>query len=112
MDLQRVRSLLAKGKITLELSLPHALVEAKKDGLTTEDLAEAVMLGEVVEDYGERILLLHLVLDYQIPFHIVLEYVSGEAVATVVTAYIPDRDRWEADWKTRKRRQLKKKKKR
>jgi|GEM_PF-2331800 len=109
MTLSRVRDLLDRGEIELDLSLPHALTEARKDGLTTDDLAAAVMVGEVVEDYGERVLLLHFVTDYRIPFHVVLEYVPGEDVATVVTAYIPDRSLWEADWKTRKKSRGKKK---
>jgi len=103
MDLQHVRELFLTGQIELELSLPNAVVEARKDGLTTQDLSEAVMNGEIVEDYGERILLLSFASDYRIPFHVVLEYFSGDAVATVVTAYIPSQDRWEANWKTRKR---------
>jgi hypothetical protein len=108
MDMRRVRELLSQRKIELEFSLPHALIEARKDGLTEEDLTEAVMTGEVVEDYGERAVLLNLATDYKIPFHVVLEYVPGDPVATVVTAYIPSRDRWEADWKTRKRSRKKK----
>lgn len=86
MDIHRVRELLNEGTIELEFSLPHALVEAKKDGLT-----EAVLMGEVVEDYGERALLLKFTTDYQIPFHVVLGYVLGDPVATVVTAYIQSR---------------------
>ncbi len=103
MDLQGVRDLLRTGQIELELSLPHAVTEARKDGLTTEDLSEAVMRGEIVEEYGERILLPSFAPDYHIPFHVVLEYFSGDTVATVVTAYIPSQDRWEANWKTRKK---------
>ena len=38
MNLQRVRDLLKRGAIELDLSLPHALTEARKDGLTTDDL--------------------------------------------------------------------------
>ena len=83
MDLQRVRQLLRTGQLELELSLPHAVTEARKDGLTTADLSEAVMSGVVVEDYGERILLLSFAPDYHIPFHVVLEFVPGDAVATV-----------------------------
>jgi hypothetical protein len=109
-DLQQVRNLLKRGEIELDLSLPHALTEARKDGLTTDDLEAAVMAGEMVEDYGDRVLLLHSLPEYQIPYHIVLEYAPGDNVATVVTAYIPDRDLWEADWKTRKSSRGKKKK--
>ncbi len=110
MNLQRVRDSLRRREIELDLSLPHALTEARKDGLTIEDLEAAVMAGELVEDYGERVLLFHSVADYQIPFHVVLEYAPGDDVATVVTAYIPDRDLWEADWKTRKKIRGRKKK--
>jgi len=53
MNLQRVRDLLKRGAIELDLSLPHALTEARKDGLTTDDLEVAVIAGELVEDYGE-----------------------------------------------------------
>lgn len=85
MNIQDVRQLLREGKIELEFSLPHALVEARKDGLTEEDLTQAAMAGEVVEDYGERILLLGFVTDYNIPFHIVLEYAPGDPVAILHT---------------------------
>jgi len=61
MNLQRVRDLLKRGAIELDLSLPHALTEARKDGLTTDDLEVAVIAGELVEDYGDRVLLLHFV---------------------------------------------------
>jgi hypothetical protein len=103
MNLQRIRELMRSEKIELDLSLPHALTEARKDGLTTEDLEAAVMMGEVVEDYGERVLLLYVVEDYRIPFHLVLEFISGDDFATVVTAYIPDSRLWESDWKTRRK---------
>lgn len=110
MDIQHIRDLLRRGEIELDLSLPHALTEARKDGLTTDDLEAAVMVGEVVEDYGDRVLLFHSLPDYRIPYHVVLECIPGDNVATIVTAYIPDRDLWEADWKTRKRTRGKKKK--
>jgi hypothetical protein len=103
MNIRQVRQWLDQGKIELAFSLPQALVEARKDGLTEEDLTNAAMTGDVVEDYGERALLLKFTSDDRIPFHIVLEYVLGDPVATIITAYIPSRDRWEADWKTRKR---------
>ena len=98
------------GKIELDLSLPHALTEARKDGLTTSDLEAAVMMGEVIEDYGERALVFYFLPDYRIPFHVVLEYYFGDDVATVITAYIPDREHWEPDWKTRRPKLRRKKK--
>lgn len=107
MDLRRVQEQLREGSIELDFSL-HALVEARKDGLTVEDLIEAAMTGELIEDYGERLLLLSFATDYKIAFHIVLEYASGERTATVVTAYVPDRERWQANWKKRTKARKKK----
>ena len=102
MDIKTVRRLLTDQTIDLEFSVPHALVEAKKDGLTVADLEKAVMAGELVEDYGERALLLDFATEYKIPFHIVVEYAPGDPVLTVVTAYIPSAQYWEAGWKRRK----------
>ena len=110
MNLQRVRDLLKRGAIELDLSLPHALTEARKDGLTTDDLEVAVIADELVEDDGNRVLSLHFVPNYRIPFHVVLEFTEGDDRATVVTTYIPDNILWEADWKTRKKIRDKKKK--
>jgi hypothetical protein len=81
-------------------------VKIEKDGLSLADLEKALMEGEVIEDYGERALLLDFAdfnTKYKIPFHIVVEYAPGDSMVTVVTAYIPSRQRWETDWKTRKR---------
>jgi hypothetical protein len=102
-DIKRVRQLLSDHSIDIEFSLPHALVEAKKDGLTVADLERAVMAGELVEDYGERALLLDFASEYEIPFHIVVEYATGDPILTVVTAYVPSREGWQSDWKTRKK---------
>jgi hypothetical protein len=103
MDITHVRKLIANKNIELQFSLPHALVEAKKDGLTFEDLYRVVMHGEVIEDYGERILLLEFEPAQRIPIHVVLEYIADDPVATVVTTYIPSSNRWDGNWKTRKR---------
>lgn len=89
----------------------HALTEARKDGLTTDDLEAAVMSGNLVEDYGERALLLYFAPDYQIPVHLVLEFIEPDERATIVTAYVPDRTLWETDWMRRKRLKSKGKKK-
>ena len=103
MDIKHVRQLLNQGQIQLDFSLPHALVEARKDGLTGEDLAETVMTGEAIEDYGERVLLLNFTEDRKIPIHIVLEFFENDSIATIVTAYIPSDSRWEPNWKKRKK---------
>ena len=102
MDINRVRRLLAQGKVTLRFA-DHAVTEARKDGLTAEDLEDGIY-GEVIEDYGVRSLLLSFTKEDGLPYHVVLEYVSGADETTIVTAYIPDAKEWESNWKRRKRR--------
>ena len=68
----------------------HAVIEARKDGLTAEDLENTVAEGELLEDYGVRALLLRFTKDDRLPCHVVLEYTPGTEEAVIVTAYIPD----------------------
>src|SRR5436190_12571723 len=103
MDITRVRRLLTRTKATLRFT-DHAVTEARKDGLTAEDLEETVLSGEIVEDYGVRALLLNLTKDDGLPCHIVLEYIPKADEVTVVTAYIPEAREWEPNWKKRRRR--------
>lgn len=102
MDVARIRRLLASGKIDLRFT-DHAITEARKDGLTTQDLERAVVDGEIVEDYGERVLLLNITKPDRLPCHVVIEYGRGDTDVTVVTAYVPAAAQWEPDWKTRRR---------
>ena len=102
MDIDRVRRLIRQGTITLRFT-DHAITEARKDGLTVDDL-EAGLRGEVIEDYDVRALLLSFTQDDGLPYHIVMEYVSRSREATIVTAYIPDSKEWESNWKRRRRR--------
>ena len=103
MDIERVRRLLAQGRVALRFA-DHAVIEGRKDGLTAEDLEDTAVNGEVIEDYGVRVLLLHFTKDDRIPCHIVLEYISRADEVTVVTAYVPDAKEWEPNWKKRRRR--------
>jgi hypothetical protein len=104
MNLRRLRQQIAAGRVRIEFALPHALTEALKDGLTVAELRAAVLIGEAVEDYGSRVLLLAFTTPERIPYHVVVEYVPGDVVATVVTTYIPDTAHWEPpDWKRRKK---------
>ena len=49
MDLRALRHRLKQDQIELDLSLLNAVTEARKDGLTSDDLEEALLLGEVIE---------------------------------------------------------------
>jgi len=103
MDIEKVRGLLARGRVVLRFA-DHAVIEGRKDGLTAEDLEDTAVNGEVIEDYGVRVLLLHFTKDDRIPCHIVLEYTAGADEVVVVTAYVPGAKEWEPNWKKRRRR--------
>jgi len=106
MKLISVRKLLAQGRLVLRFA-DHALIEGRKDGLTSDDLEEAVFHGELIEDYGIRGLLLHFTRNDGIPYHIVLEYILGTDEASIVTAYVPDAKLWQPDWRRRRRKKRK-----
>jgi Domain of unknown function (DUF4258) len=107
-NLLHLRRRITAGQVRIEFALPHALTEAFKDGLTVDELRTAVLEGEVIEDYDTRVLLLAFTLPDRIPYHVVVEYYSGDPMATVVTTYIPDTTHWEPDWKRRKKPRRKK----
>jgi hypothetical protein len=102
-DIDRVRRLLAGGESVLSFA-DHAIIEARKDGLTTEDLENTITKGERIEDYGVRALFCGYPEDDRLPCHAVLECGPGVEEAVIVTAYTPDAKEWESNWKKRKRR--------
>lgn len=102
MDIETVRRLLTQRKVTLGFA-DHAIIEGRKDGLTTEDLETTISQGDIIEDYDIRVLLLSFTTEDRLPCHVVLEYIPGTAEAVVVTAYVPDAKEWEANWKKRRR---------
>jgi len=68
-----MRRLLTQERVTLRFT-DHAIIEARKDGLTVEDLEDNIINGELVEDYGIRALFLNFTKDDELPCHVVLEY--------------------------------------
>lgn len=102
MNVDRVQKLLVQRKVTLHFA-DHAIIEARKDGLTTEDLEEAGIYGEAIEDYDVRALFLNFTKEDGLPYHVVLEYAPSAKEVVVVTAYIPDSKEWEPNWKKRRR---------
>jgi hypothetical protein len=102
LDLERFRQLIQQARIELVITA-HATTEALKDGIDLGVLSDTVVAGDLVEDLGrDRLLLLGLD-EAGLPVHIVIEYHPGGDVAYIVTAYTPDSQLWQSDWKTRKR---------
>jgi hypothetical protein len=88
------------------LFLPHALDEmnAPDELISPEEVRAVVFRGEIIEDYpadprGHSCLMLGFGMDAR-PVHVVCS--PKREFLTVITVYLPDRQRWESDWKTRR----------
>ncbi len=86
------------------LFLPHAIKQMSRPDrmIATDEIKEAVLLGEIIEEYpedqrGESCLLLHTKENRVI--HVVcapkIEYLA------IITAYLPAPDQWSSDFKKR-----------
>ena len=82
----------------------HTYERLKDRELTVYDLEKAILSDEILENYPDdyplpSVLLLGF-LDNQNPLHIVCA--ATDLGLTVITAYIPNVDLWEENWKERK----------
>lgn len=83
----------------------HSRKRFQERGITIDDVCNTIRHGEIIEEYPE---------DYPFPsclisgqsgerhIHIVASIEDG--MIYLITAYIPDPERWEDDYKTRKER--------
>ena len=81
----------------------HSRKRFSERGIQIQNIVKTIENGEIIEDYPD---------DYPFPsclilgtseektIHIVASINDG--VIFLITAYIPDPDKWEDDWKTRK----------
>ena len=85
----------------------HSRKRFSERGIKIVDIVNAIESGEIIEEYPE---------DYPFPSCLILGQSEDKIIHIVasisdgmiylITAYIPDAERWEADWKTRKEEQL------
>jgi hypothetical protein len=82
----------------------HVIERCKQCDIRPKHIRIAVMTGKIVEDYPD---------DYPTPSCLILGYISpgiplhvviasNRESAKIVTAYYPDKDKWESDMITRK----------
>ncbi len=87
----------------IEITL-HAAKRLEQRGITTSDIISCIVAGEIIEQYPD---------DYPFPSCLILgisvkkQYMhivvgSNSETLWIVTAYYPDREKWEPDFKTRK----------
>jgi len=87
------------------LFLPHAIKQMSRPDrmISTDEVKEVILYGEIIELYpedqrGESYLIFKM--KGNRPIHVVCspktEYLA------IITAYIPDKDQWSADFKVRR----------
>jgi hypothetical protein len=83
----------------------HAVQRMFQRGLTTLEVQDVIEQGVIIADYPDDVpfpsyLLLGWIKDR--PLHVVLALDGENHRCYVITAYIPDRAQWDADFKTRR----------
>jgi hypothetical protein len=103
MDIETIRSRVRDGQYTISFTHTEKLRERM---IEASDLEEAILNGSIIEPYpddprGPSCLILGFSRSGK-PLHIVCGNLE-EVEVLIVTAYQPDPEEWERDWKTRKR---------
>jgi hypothetical protein len=103
MDIETIRSRIRAAHYTISFTHTEKLRERM---IEAADLEEAVLAGSIIEPYsddprGPSCLILGYSRSGK-PLHIVCGNLEEEELL-IVTAYEPDPEEWEKDWKTRKR---------
>lgn len=101
--LARIRECASEGKI---LWRRHALERMLERGISRQAVLGVLINGEAIEDYStERPAPTILVLGWEgsRPLHVVVA-LDAEGQASIITAYEPDQESFEADYRTRRKR--------
>jgi hypothetical protein len=103
MHIETIRSKIRVGKYTISFTHTEKLRERM---IESADLEQAILNGSIIERYpndprGPSCLILGFSKAGK-PLHIVCGNIEEEEVL-IVTAYEPDPEEWEKDWKTRRR---------
>jgi hypothetical protein len=83
----------------------HAIRRMFQRSITTGDVSHVLRTGEIIARYPEdQPLPSYLVLGMVMakPLHVVVAVDLTACKCYIVTAYAPDADRWESDFKTRR----------
>lgn len=103
MGIEKIRSRIRLGQYTISFTHTEKLRERM---IESADLEQAILNGSIIEPYpndprGSSCLILGLSKSGK-PLHIVCGNIEEEEIL-IVTAYVPDPEEWEKDWKTRRR---------
>lgn len=99
--IERLREYCAQDRV---FATNHAADRFRQRGISIRDVFHAVQVGEVIEQYPD---------DYPYPSYLIVgedlhgriihAVLSDEGTASrIITAYIPDADKWSGDFKVRR----------
>ena len=96
-----IRALIAEGNVRIS---EHGYDELVNDGLLARELIETAETAEVIEDYpnypkGPYVLVLHRTKDGRLVHGLPSGHTNQ---AVLITAYVPDPEKWEAGFKRRR----------
>ncbi len=83
----------------------HALQQMSARNISREDVLEIISSGEIVESYPDDSLYpSYLLLGYvkERPIHVVIAHAESLDVVYIVTAYEPDKMKWDEDFRRRR----------
>jgi len=83
----------------------HCLRVMLERGISRDAVKYVVRFGEVIEDYPEvQPFPCALIFEFwqNMPLHVVVAYDANEKKAYIITAYLPDEEHFESDFKTRR----------
>lgn len=103
MDIEDIRRSILSGRSVISFTHTEKLRRRK---ISLETIEEAVHRGAIIEDYpddprGPSCLVLGITQAGK-PLHVVCGK-TGDDQLLVITAYEPNLEEWEADWRTRKK---------
>lgn len=101
-DLDGLRRSVDEGRLQWQV---HALERLLERGLSRQQVERAIMNGEVIETYPQdrpfpSCLMLH---SQPEPLHVVVAFDPGARICHIITAYAPDTEHFEPDFRTRRK---------
>lgn len=103
MDLELIRKLCAERKLRWT---NHILLRLIQRGISIDDVLTAIFNGEIIEEYPDDYPFpSFLIMGFRNPgnaLHIVCAINSVDNELWLITAYVPGKDKWMDDLKTRK----------
>lgn len=101
--LRKVRGAAEKGIIYTEHALNEMIAEAEV--ISKDEVRQVIVEGEIIEDYPEDVrghsCLMLAVTKKGRPVHVICA--PKEDYLGIITVYVPTKERWETDFKTRKK---------